>query len=92
MRRGWGGPCRAIDSARSSSTTRRGSAVVEYAVESVTVREGVLRLRYTSTSKLSDSATSACALIVSVAKGQYRAIEFIEGGKLVKTIDLHGTP
>src|SRR5512135_2185972 len=54
---------------------KRGKAVVEYKVESVAVvaykvegvtdAKGVVELRYTTTSKKSDTATFACPLIVS---------------------------
>ena len=67
---------------------KRGSAVVEYKVEGVTETKGVVELRYTTTEKKSDTATFACPLIVSIPKGQYKAIQFVENGKMTKKLDL----
>jgi acetyl esterase/lipase len=60
---------------------KRGKAIWEYKVERVTEAKGVVELRYTTTSKKSDSATFACPLIVSILKGKYTAIQFVENGK-----------
>jgi hypothetical protein len=67
---------------------KRGSAVVEYKVEGVTVKDGVVELRYTATSKKSDAATFACPLIVSIPKGRYTALQFVEDGNPVKKVGL----
>jgi hypothetical protein len=48
------------------------------------------RIPYTTTSKKSDSATFACPLIVSIPKGEYSAIRFVENGKTIKTIEIGG--
>lgn len=63
---------------------KRGGEMWEFKVETVTVNNGVVALRYTTTSETSDSATFACPLIVSIPKGQYTAVRFIENGKVVK--------
>jgi len=55
-------------------------------VEGVTAREGVVQLRYTVTSKKSPSASFACPLIVSIPKGKYAAVQFVENKKAVKTV------
>ena len=65
---------------------KRGNAVVEYKVESVTETEGVVELKYTTTSQKSDTATFACPLIVSIPKGNYKAVQFVEGAKVVKKV------
>jgi hypothetical protein len=67
---------------------KRGSAVVEYKVEGVTIKDGVAELRYTTTSKKSGTATFACPLIVSIPKGEYKAVQFVEGGKEVKKLEM----
>ncbi len=67
---------------------KRGKAIWEYKVEGVTEAKGVVELRYTATSKKSDSATFACPLIVSIPKGKYTAIQFVENGKPVKKVDV----
>jgi hypothetical protein len=66
----------------------RGHAVVEYKVDEVVVKEGVVDLRYTTTPKKSDTATFASPLIVSIPKGKYSAVRFIEDGKVVKEIGM----
>jgi hypothetical protein len=54
----------------------------------VTVKDGVVELRYTATSKKSDAATFACPLIVSIPKGRYTALQFVEDGNPVKKVGL----
>ena len=63
-----------------------GNAFWEYKVEGVTVEQGVVQLRYAVTSKATPDTTFACPLIVSVPKGEYKAVVFIEDGKKVKTV------
>lgn len=63
---------------------KRGKAMVEYKVEKVTETNGVVELRYTTAEKKSDTATFACPLIVSIPKGAYTAVQFIEDGIPVK--------
>ena len=70
------------------SAIRRGKAFCTYEVSSVTERGGVVRLRYRTTSKKSDSASFACPLIISIPKGKYQAVEFHENGKLVKRLEI----
>ena len=81
-------PKDAFNSLMVVAAIKRGSAVVEYKVEGVTVKDGVVELRYTTTSKKSDTATFACPLIVSIPKGEYTAVQFVENGKAVKTVTI----
>jgi hypothetical protein len=67
---------------------KRGNAFWEYRVEGVTVEKGVIQVRYGFTSKATPDTTFACPLIVSVPKGEYKAVVFIEDGKEVKTLKL----
>ncbi len=67
---------------------KRGKAVVEFKVEGVTLKEGVVELCCTTTEKKSDTATFACPLIVSIPKGEYTAVQFVENGKVVKKLDV----
>jgi hypothetical protein len=48
----------------------------------------VVELQYTATSKKSDTASYTCPLIVSIPKGKYHAIQFVENKKPVKKIEL----
>jgi hypothetical protein len=66
---------------------RRGNAFCEYRVEGVTVLQGAIELRYTVTARATPEATYACPLIVSVPKGEYQTVTFVENGKQVKTAD-----
>ena len=63
---------------------RGDAAAWEYGVESVSIQDGELQLWYNSTSRYSSYGT-ACKLIVSVPKGEYESVVFIENGEAVKT-------
>ena len=67
---------------------KRGNAVVDYKVEGVTKATGVVELRYTTHVTKSETATFACPLIVSIPKGKYAAIRFVENGQEVKKLEL----
>jgi len=67
---------------------KRGNAFWQYKVEGVTVDKGVIQLRYEATSKETPATTFACPLIVSVPRGDYKAAQFIENKKAVKTIGI----
>jgi hypothetical protein len=68
---------------------KRGSSVVEYKVEGVTVKGGVVELGYSTTSKKSDTATFASPLIVSIPRGKYQAVQFVEDKNPVRKVALH---
>ena len=70
------------------ATIKRGNAFWEYKVEGVTEDEGVVQLRYKATSKKTPATTFSCPLIVSIPKGKYKAVEFIEDDERVKTVEL----
>ena len=67
---------------------KRGNAVWKYKVESVVVKRGVVELRYATSMSQSDTATFACPLIVSVPRGQYVAVQFIDNGKLARQVEI----
>jgi hypothetical protein len=71
---------------------KRGNAVWQFKMDCVTVDQGVVTLRYTTTSKPSDSATFACPLIVSIPKGEYTAVRFVENQKTVKEFSTENGP
>jgi hypothetical protein len=53
----------------------------------VTDKDGVLKVTYTATGKDGGgSARFASPLIVSVPKGKYKSVEFIENGKKAGTV------
>ena len=72
-----------------AAVVKRGKATWDFTVKEVVVDKGVLTIRYTTKETKSDSTEFACPLIVSVPKGHYTAVEFVENGKSVKRIELH---
>jgi acylphosphatase len=71
-----------------ATVIKRGRDVVEYTVESVAVEDGTVELRYTATSRKSDTASFACPLIVSIPRGAYQAVQFVESGKPLKKVQV----
>jgi hypothetical protein len=69
------------------ATIQRGMKMVTYKVDKVTAEDGVLTIAYTTTSKDSTSATFASPLIVTVDKGDYKSVVFIENGKKAGTAE-----
>lgn len=64
----------------------RGNALWDYNVEGVTTHENTLVVKYTARSKPDPACQFACPLIVSIDKGNYAAVEFVENGKSLKTV------
>ncbi len=67
---------------------KRGHAVCEFKVQNVTVNNGTVTLSYNVTTTPHPSASFACPLILSIAKGDFRSVQFIEDGKVVGTIQV----
>jgi hypothetical protein len=67
---------------------KRGKALVEFKAQDVRLESGVVTLRYTAAAGPQDMATFACPLIVSIPKGDYKAVRFIENDQEVKRVDL----
>lgn len=74
-----------FDSKVILATIQRGHKLVTYKVDKVTATDGVLYVAYTTTAKESPSATYHSPLIVSVDKGKYKSVVFLENGKKVGT-------
>ena len=83
-------PKDAFESKMVVATIKRGKAVWTYKVEAVRAEAGILTLRYSTKTEAHPTAEFACPLIVSIPKGDYVAVQFIEDGKVVKNIDLAG--
>ena len=64
-----------------------------YYVEKVTVEKGVVRLQYASKARENVTVTFAFArpLIVSIPKGNYKAVQFVENQRLITTVELRET-
>jgi adenine-specific DNA methylase len=67
------------------ATIKRGDKMWEYKIEKVTAEKDTLYVQYTATSKDGGGATFASPLIVSVDKGKYTSVVFIEDGKKAGT-------
>jgi hypothetical protein len=79
-------PKDAFDKKMVVAVIKRGTAVWTYKVEKVTADDDTLYVQYEATSKdRSDTAKFASPLIVSVEKGKYTSVVFIENGKKVGT-------
>jgi hypothetical protein len=65
---------------------KRGNAITEYKVDKVTADAGTLYVQYTTTSKGPTSATFNSPLIMSLDKGAYTQVVFIENGKKAETV------
>ena len=72
------------------AVVKNGKMVWKFHVERITVQSGVVQFHYGSKAKKTTTATFACPLIVSIPKGQYTAVEFIENKKPVKKIEVGG--
>jgi len=82
-------PKDAFDSKLVVAVIRRGDAPSTYKVDKVTADGDTLYLQYDATSKKGDgSAKFASPLIVSVDKGKYKTVVFLENGKKVGTADV----
>ena len=69
---------------------KRGDRLWEFKVDSIRAVRGVVEVSYTTTSTKSDSATFACPLIVTIPKGKYTAVQFIENRKPAKRLEIRG--
>jgi hypothetical protein len=74
------------------AVVKRGDAPADYKVENAWLRDGTVELRYATVSASAGSATIASPLIVSIPKGDYKAIRFVENGKPVKALVLTKKP
>jgi hypothetical protein len=76
-------PKDAFDKKIVVAVIKRGDTPVDYKVEQVTAGDGTLYVQYTATAKgnAGGAAKFASPLIVSVDKGKYTSVEFIENGK-----------
>jgi hypothetical protein len=79
-------PANAFDSKMVVAAIKRGKAMWQFTVQDAQASQAVLTVRYTATAKPQESAEFACPLIVSVPKGRYTTIRFIENEKLAKEI------
>lgn len=66
----------------------RGKAMVTYQVKSVAVEAQTLVVRYATKSKPDDNAEFSCPLILSLDKGDFTTVRFVENDKDLKHLTL----
>jgi hypothetical protein len=66
----------------------RGKAFVSYEVESVGAVRKSLVVRYRTKSEPNPTAEFNCPLILSVAKGDYEVVQFVENGQEIKAVQI----
>lgn len=81
-------PKNAFESRLVAAVVKRGGAVWTYKVDKVTAANGKLYVQYQATSQDGGGATFASPLIVSMDRGKYSAVVFIENGKQVGTANI----
>ena len=74
-------PPAAFDTKIVVAAIHRGKAMVTYQVHSVTAEARTLVVRYTTQAAPDDHAEFACPLILSLDKGDFTAVRFIENGQ-----------
>ena len=77
-------PPAAFDKNIVVAVIHRGKAMVTYQVQSVSAEAQSLVVRYTTEATPDDNAEFACPLILSLDKGGFQTVRFIENGKPVK--------
>ncbi len=78
-----------FDVHRVVAIIKRGPAITEYKVEKVTVDKDTVYVQYEAKAKDSGgTARYASPLILSLDKGKYTSLVFIENGKKVETLKL----
>ena len=84
-------PKDAFDSKMVVAVIKRGKGIYDYKVEKVADDDGVLEVQYTATPQDGGgTATFATPLILSVDKGKYTSVVFIENGKKAGTVKVGG--
>ena len=82
-------PVNAFDTRIVVAAIKRGGQVWEYKVEGVTADHATLTVRYGATSEDGGGAQFASPMVVSVARGPYKYVIFIENGKEVGKVSFH---
>lgn len=65
---------------------KRGSSIWDYSVKKVVESNDELEVHYSAKEMKQPSATFASPLIVSIPKKSYKAISFVENGKVIKVV------
>jgi len=79
-------PAGAFDSKMVVAAVKQGNQVWTYKMDKVTAKDGVLYVQYEATAGAAGTATFASPMIVSVPKGDYKSVVFVENGKEAKKV------
>src|SRR5262245_49131220 len=79
-------PKDAFEKKAVAAVIKRGNAVTDYEVEKVTDDKETLYVQYKAKTGTAGTAKYASPLIVSVPRGKYTSVVFIENGKTVETV------
>lgn len=80
-------PADAFEKGMVVAAIHRGGTLWKYKVESVRAEGKTLVVRYSTTTSGGGTAQFTCPMIVSVPKGDFTAVEFVEDGKTVKKVE-----
>jgi hypothetical protein len=78
----------AFDTQIVIAAVKRGKTFWDFKIQDVRVEGGVVTLRYTVAGRPQEGVEYACPLIVSIPKGEYAAVRFVENDKPVGKVDL----
>lgn len=84
-------PRNAFDKKLVVAAIHRGKAMVTYQVASMVAEAETLIVRYTTKSEPNATAEFACPLILSLDKGNFNTVRFVENGKEIKHLTLAPT-
>jgi hypothetical protein len=78
----------AFDSKLVVAAVKKGNQIWTYKVDKIGAKDGVLYVRYEAMGGAPGNAMYASPMIVSVPKGDYKSVVFIENGKEAKKVDV----
>jgi hypothetical protein len=81
-------PAGAFDSKVVLVTVKKGNQIWTYKVDKVVVKDGVVNIQYEAAPGAAGTAMYASPMIVSVPKGAYKTVVFVENGKEVKKVEV----
>ena len=81
-------PDGAFDSMLVVATVKRNSSLRKYEVTQTAQENGKLYVRYNTVDEKPSTATFSSPLILTVPKGKYKKIVFVENGKEVKSVNI----
>lgn len=81
-------PADAFDTLMVLAVIRRGNAVWTYEVERVTADKDTLYVAYKATEGVAGNARFSSPMILSLKKGEYKSVVFIENGKKAAAVEL----